>query len=214
LLPGFLGGLVSSTATAASVARRVSEQSASAGWGAVVILIASAVVFLRQILEVAVVAPGWTGWVSPPLLVLTVVLLAPAVFQWRGAKRESPIELPENPTELRFAIFFALGYGLVLLAAAAAKESLGGRALYAVAVISGLTDVDAITLSTARLVETGRIEQDLGWRVVVTASIANLIAKGVLVALAGAPGLIGRIGPWFALAAAAGSALVALWPPA
>jgi uncharacterized membrane protein (DUF4010 family) len=33
----------------------------------------------------------------------------------------------------------------------------GSRGLYAVAALSGLTDVDAITLSTAQLVNAGRI---------------------------------------------------------
>ena len=57
----------------------------------------------------------------------------------------------QNPTQLTSAVVFGVMYAGVLLALAVAKHYWNGRGLYAVAFLSGLTEMDAITLSTARL---------------------------------------------------------------
>ena len=61
--------------------------------------------------------------------------------------------MPEitNPTEIRTALTFGALYGFVLLASAWLAEVAGSGGLYLVALASGLTDVDALTLSTLRL---------------------------------------------------------------
>jgi uncharacterized membrane protein (DUF4010 family) len=58
VLGGVIGGLVSSTATTASFARRAASAPAGAGLAALVIMIASAIVYARVITEVSVVARG------------------------------------------------------------------------------------------------------------------------------------------------------------
>jgi uncharacterized membrane protein (DUF4010 family) len=69
--------------------------------------------------------------------------------------------LPQgNPAELVSALVFGGLYALVLLGAAAAQDYFGTRGLYSVAVISGLHDLDAITLSTARFMEQGQVERN------------------------------------------------------
>ena len=65
------------------------------------------------------------------------------------AAQETPE--PANPAELKSALLFGVLYAAVLLAVAFARDRFGTAGLYTVAVLSGLTDVDAITLSTARL---------------------------------------------------------------
>ena len=54
------------------------------------------------------------------------------------------------------------------------------------AILSGLTDMDAITLSTAQLVSSARLDADHGWRVIVLASLANLVFKSLIVVALGA----------------------------
>ena len=111
-------------------------------------------------------------------------------WMWLRVKRE-PAEMPEqkNPTELRSAVLFALLYAGVLMTLSATKSYLGDSSLYAVAILSGLTDMDAITLSTTRMVKLGPgiggIPSNLGWRLIVVASMANLLFKWLLVALVG-----------------------------
>jgi uncharacterized membrane protein (DUF4010 family) len=81
----------------------------------------------------------------------------------------------------------------------AVKERYGNRGLYVVAALSGLTDVDAITLSTAQLVNAGRLNAEDGWRVVVVAAISNLIFKAGAVAALGRRRLFVRILPAYGI---------------
>jgi uncharacterized membrane protein (DUF4010 family) len=75
----------------------------------------------------------------------------------------------------------------VLLGAAAARDYQGAGGLYGVAVLSELHDLDAITLSTARPVEQGHVQAELGWRLILTASLPNLVLKGAAAAFGGLP---------------------------
>jgi uncharacterized membrane protein (DUF4010 family) len=76
--------------------------------------------------------------------------------------------------------------------------------LYFVAGLSGLTDVDAITLSTSQMVNLNRISADQGWRVIIVATMSNLVFKAFMVAILGQRQLLGRISGPFGLAMAVG----------
>ena len=78
--------------------------------------------------------------------------------------------------------------------------------------ISGLTDVDAITLSTANLVEAGRLDAGPGWRAIVLASLSNLAFKGGLAGVLGGTALLRPLAPLFGCSMAAGVAVLLLWP--
>jgi uncharacterized membrane protein (DUF4010 family) len=128
--------------------------------------------------------------------------------------RNQPTEMPaqENPSELKSALGFAALYAIVVFAVAAAKQHFGQQGLYAVALLSGLTDMDAITLSTAQLVSSARLDADHGWRVIVLASLANLVFKSLIVMVVGQRQLRSRIVPLFGLVLLAGAAILLLWP--
>jgi uncharacterized membrane protein (DUF4010 family) len=120
----------------------------------------------------------------------------------------------EPPSTLRSAIAFGLLYAVVLLAVAAARQHFGEGALYAVAAMSGLTDVDAITLSTSRLIESGRLGPETGWRVILVGTLANLAFKAAIILTAGGGKLFRWVLPYFVAAALAAVLLLALWPAA
>ena len=120
----------------------------------------------------------------------------------------------ENPSELKSALGFATLYAIVVFAIAAAKEHFGERGLYTVAIFSGLTDMDAITLSTAQLVTSARLDADHGWRVIVLASLANLVFKSLIVIALGQRQLRLRIVPLFGLVLLVGASILLLWPVA
>lgn len=206
LLGGLLGGLVSSTATTLAAARRGRAEPESAKVGAMIVAAASLVAFPRMVVEVAAVAPALTptvAWMLAPtafLLTLGVLFLVKVT----GASA-APQVVPGNPTELKPALLFALLYGGVLLAVAAAREKLGPGAIYGVAALAGLTDIDAITLSTAELVATGRMEATVATSTLLIAVTANLVFKTALVAVVGGRRMLG------VLAWAFGPAFLALW---
>lgn len=213
VLGGVLGGVISSTATTVSYARRTAESPETSRLAALVIVIASAVVFARIGVLVVTVAPSFFPAAAPPLGVMLVVLAACAFVMWRWGRGDTSDMPPqENPTELRSALLFGGLYALVLLAVAFAKDKFGNSGLYVVAGISGLTDVDAITLSTSRLVGDGRLGATDAWRVILLAAMTNLVFKAALVAALGDRLLLRRVVIAFAVALAVGVTLLFAWP--
>ena len=213
LLAGVLGGLISSTATAVSYAgrtRRNPEESPSA---AIVVMIASTVVFGRILIEIGVVNPRFLPVAAPPLVVVMMGMVGLALFAYARTNRELD-GMPEHepPSDLKAAIVFGLLYGVILFAVAAAREHLGDRGLYAVAGLSGLTDMDAITLSVANLVGEGRIEGGQGWRLVLVGGLANLVFKAGAVFALGSISMRRRVLTLFGSSLAVGVLVLAFWP--
>ncbi|HYU34272.1 MAG TPA: MgtC/SapB family protein [Thermoanaerobaculia bacterium] len=212
-LAGLLGGLISSTATTVAYARRTRETSEGARLAALVITIASAVVFGRVLVEVAAVAPSYLIYIGPPIgamLGLAAVISLVAWILGRDSNAEPPE--PENPADLKSALVFGALYAGILLAVAFARDRFGTAGLYTVATLSGLTDMDAITLSTSRLVAGGRLDPSMGWRAILLAGLSNLAFKAGIVAALGSRGLFGRIALLFGLMLAGGGAILWLWP--
>src|SRR6266498_3958168 len=146
-LGGVLGGLISSTATTVSYAKRAAAAPGAIGPAAIVIMIASSVVFARLLLEIATVAPAFLPTAAPWLTALLLLSAVSSFALWfRSDKNHEEMPEQENPSELKSALVFGLIYAVVLFVVAAVKELYGSRGLYAVAALSGLTDVDAITL--------------------------------------------------------------------
>lgn len=211
-LAGLLGGVVSSTATTFSYARTTRTQPERSDTAVAIVWIASGVVFVRILIEVAAVAPGFVGTVAGPMIVMLLVFAILAAVVWHSAARpgKTPLD-PGNPSELKPALLFAAMYAAVLLAVAAAARYLGGAGLYAAAAISGLTDIDAITLSTSQLVEAGRVEASVGWRLILVASLSNLAFKVGVVSALGSRAMLRRFGSLVATAVAVGVALLWFW---
>ena len=92
-----------------------------------------------------------------------------------------------------------------------ARDRFGMAGLYAVSAISGLADVDALTLSTARLVDAGRLAADPGWRAILLAVLANLVFKAGLVAVLGSRRMLGWVAVMFGAALAGGGVVLWLW---
>lgn len=215
LLGGVLGGAISSTATTLSYARRARGQLSSAPAAAAVILIASGVVFVRIALLAAVGTEQFIQTSLPPFLILAALAIGPALAAWYCVRRQ-PSQPPEheNPSQLKSAIFFGAMYVLVLFALAGAKQFFGGfgnRAMYLVAGLSGLTDMDAITLSTARMSASDPQIAASGWRLIVVAAMANLAFKTALAGLLGGLRLAVRLLGLFSIPLAGGVLLLGLW---
>jgi uncharacterized membrane protein (DUF4010 family) len=129
---------------------------------------------------------------------------------WFRVRRE-PADMPkqENPTQLKSAIIFAIMYAVVLLALAVAQNFWQGRGMYIVAFFSGLTEMDAVTLSTARLSAVDPLVAADGWRIIVVAAAANLVSKAALAGLLGGWRLLLRMIALFAIPAL--GAIAMLW---
>lgn len=178
-LMGLLGGLVSSTATTLVFARHARANAALIPIAAVVILLANLVVLVRLGVIAAVVSPRLLAVLLPVLGGGLIVGLVGTALLWRGLRSDGALPDLElnNPTEIRTALSFGLLYAAVLFAAAWLSDYAGSQGLYAVALVSGLTDVDAITLSSLRLFELGKLAQNQVVTAVTLAFIANMAFK-------------------------------------
>ncbi len=180
LLAALAGGLVSSTAVALTNARR-----AAAGEGAPHLLaagvsIATAVSFIRVIAIVAVIKPVLLNLIAPPLATATVVavLYALVTTLWRddGERRAEPQAEYRNPFSFWPVVGFAVFLGIIIVLGRAIGETFGaGGALLGAAAV-GLADVDAITVSMARLAPAPLSHLDAA-EAILAAVASNMVSK-------------------------------------
>jgi len=211
-LAGVLGGVVSSTATTMGYARQSKVNDATTRSAVVIVWIASGMVFLRILLEVGAVAPAFLPVAAPPISIMLLLFALVTAAMWRSTNSagKSPLE-PGNPTELKPALLFGALYAVVIFAVAAAEDLLGTAGLFGAAALSGLTDIDAITLSTAQLVATDVLDPGTGSRLILVAAMSNMAFKLALVVSLGSRAMAARLSAPFLLAILLGGALVALW---
>ncbi len=179
LFLGVFGGLASSTATTMIYAKHSKTGQAMLNLAASVIVIASLVVLVRLMVVSAVVAYGALPGLLPILSSGLLFGLMVAAYNWRKMNRQTELYVPQarNPAELHTAIGFGLLYVAVLLGSAWMKDIAGSHGLYIVAFVSGLTDVDAITLSSLRLFNLGQLNEHQTVTAITIAFIANLTFK-------------------------------------
>jgi uncharacterized membrane protein (DUF4010 family) len=204
-LLGLLGGLVSSTATTIVYSRHGRVDERMARLAVVVIVLANLVVLVRIAILGGVVSPASLSALLPVLGAgfLPGLLVAAWLLRALGGSGDAPVPEIKNPTELRAALGFGVVYAAVLFLSAWLSDVAGSRGLYFVALASGATDVDAITLSSLRLLELGKLAAAEAATAIALAVVSNIGFKLALVGVIGGPGLARRCAPAM-LACAAG----------
>ena len=203
---GLLGGLVSSTAATVGAARRAREDRNAMG-AAATALLACGVLPARLMMLVAVVSPvlfqraaWWLGAIAALTMIGGFVAL-----RRNGHGVPTTRSKPRNPTQLRSALAFAGAFVLIRIVTKATIAAGGVGIFLAAAAVAGITDMDAIAMSTAREVADGAIDPQLGVRAVLVALLVNTVFKLVVTRVVGGRELFRLVLP--ALGAAA---LVAL----
>jgi uncharacterized membrane protein (DUF4010 family) len=141
---------------------------------------------------------------------VTTLLALTLFIRARDGSQTMPAQ--QNPTNLRAALLFAGIYALVSLGAAYAQDLLGSRGLYAVAAISGLSDMDAITLSSGKAVSESRMLPHEASRAIAIALISSMAMKVIICGVLGSPKLLRSAILLFTINAAAAVAVILLWP--
>jgi uncharacterized membrane protein (DUF4010 family) len=111
-----------------------------------------------------------------------------AFILWRRAAKEKDVQKGValgNPFELRPALFFAAMIAAISIASGYAASSFGSAGLYAIAALSGVADVDAMTLSAGRQAATGEVEATVAGVAVLIAVGANIVSKAAMAATIG-----------------------------
>ncbi|GAA5182961.1 MgtC/SapB family protein [Niveibacterium umoris] len=179
LLVGFAGGLVSSTATTLVFSRHARSNAMFAPAAGRVILLANLVMLVRLSLFAIVVAPASFVPIASVMLAGLLPGLIWIVFAWPSGADPASLPLPQtrNPTEVRVAFGFAALYGVVVVASTWLMETVGAGGLYLVALVSGATDVDAISLSSLQLQSAGRLLPTAAATAITIAALSNLAFK-------------------------------------
>ncbi|HET8865398.1 MAG TPA: MgtC/SapB family protein [Gracilimonas sp.] len=190
LLTAVIGGLASSTAVTVSLAQFAKQKTDNTAKIFIAgVLVASSMMFIRVIIEVAVVHPEMLHPLWIPLAVMLLLSFVCVFWLWKRSDKTEENENPSldlgNPLQLPTALKFGALLAVILVLATALKEWFGDEGIYLLALLSGLMDVDAITLSLSEMAKT-EITTAVATLGIVIAVISNTLVKaGLFIYLAG-----------------------------
>jgi uncharacterized membrane protein (DUF4010 family) len=203
-----LGGLVSSTAVTVAMSRRARRSEAMIVPAQLATFLANAVMFVRVIVICTVLSPKTAALLVVPMAVMSAVMLAGALWKGLSLSRSPSIRDGEVSLENPFALVPALKWGallaVILIVVAVAKQRFGAWGLIVAAGISGLADVDAITVAVNRQVTADALNVNLAVLAVTTATLANTVSKAIIALATGGKRFGQPIGLVFAAAMVAG----------
>lgn len=199
-LTGFLGGIVSSTPLTLNFSRRSQEEKELAKPFALAIIVAWSISYLRVLAEVATLNLPLLRRLWPPMAAAAGVGLAYGAYLHFIQPTEEKGEVPfSNPFELETALKFGLLYAVVLVISKTAEIYTGDIGIYLSSFLSGLPDVDAVTLSMAQLSRGDGLSLVTAARAIVIGVMANTVAKGSIVLATGSRELRWAVLPGFIL---------------
>jgi uncharacterized membrane protein (DUF4010 family) len=180
-LTGAAGGLISSTAVSISLSKMFQKQYALINNYAGGIAIACTFMYLRVLFEAFVVHPQLAWRLAPAYLGAT---LGGLLYSWWFYRHSQAAEInlessaiAKNPLQLSEAIKFGILFGVIYGAIAFVQGRYGNIGVYLVSFFSGLTDVDAITLSLSQLAKDGKLAETASMNGIVIASVTNSLVK-------------------------------------
>jgi uncharacterized membrane protein (DUF4010 family) len=197
LFTGLIGGLVSSTAVAATFSSLSKTNRSLIPEYAAGIVGASAIMFPRITFLAGIVNFQFAEYLVIPFL---TAFLMGIFFAYRVSNLEreerAKVEV-KNPYELSNAIKFSAFYAFILFISRNILRYLGDYGLYMVAAISGLSDVDAITLSVSKLFTASEVSLLTGIITVIIAATVNTFLKWFLTISMGSKELFKLVTPGF-----------------
>jgi uncharacterized membrane protein (DUF4010 family) len=180
LLTGVFGGLISSTAIAISLSKIYLTQKRFLKNFTAGIAIASTFMFIRVLFEAYVINQKVAWLLFIPFLAAS---LSGLIYVYLTYRSTEPLmvevenrEITKNPLQLseaiKFGLLFGVIYGLITL-----THQYGDVGVHVVAFVSGLSDVDAITLSLSQLEMDQKISLMTSVNGIVIASVTNSLVK-------------------------------------
>lgn len=182
LFTGLFAGLSSSTALTLHFARQSRVETGLSPLLASGILIACGTMFPRIMIYAAVIHPALIPHLALPVTVMALSLYLPALLIWYQQRRHGSIDRPElnqNPLELRTALMFGVLLTLVMLLGKWLRDTLGDAGVYLLATVSGIADVDAITLSLTRMAQDNLSIASAVLGIIIAASVNNVVKGGM-----------------------------------
>lgn len=187
IMMAIIGGLYSSTMVAWIFSARSRETPSASGTYTTGVIISSSIMFLRVLLVTALFNLPLAIRLSVPCLSMFVVML---FFAWRimhskGDQPPSEGGIPlGNPLDLANAAWFVFMYMAVTFFTYFSRQWFGSTGALTAGAISGIADIDAITISTAKW-SAKEVEQTSGAQIILAAILAGNVFKASLCAVRG-----------------------------
>lgn len=182
LFTSLFAGLSSSTALTLHFARLARQSPANTPLLGAGILLACGTMFPRILLYALLLSPTLVKPLLTPLLVMMLVLYVPVILtivRHQNTSISQP-ELAQNPLDLKAALILGALLVIIMLLAEWLRHGVGDTGIYLLATLSGITDVDAISLSLLRLSQTDALSISVATTAIVMAASANNLFKAAL----------------------------------
>lgn len=179
MVAGFFGGFLSSTATTITFSKKVDTENKNTRHLASAIALACTTMYMRIIIVSAFIDIGIAMKILPAYLLATVCGYMYVYYLYKDSEK-SPIDVDfmyKNPLELKEALKFGLLFGIVFGATELLKEWTGDTGVYLSALLSGVSDVDAITLSLSTLYTDEKLKLYTALIGIVIATFSNSLTK-------------------------------------
>ncbi len=216
-LTGLLGGLTSSTAVTAAMAQQARQTPGIRNACAVATVIANATMFGRVLVVVFLLDRTLFMDLAWGLGTMTVAAAIGVGVLWLIARRKQDSDphaeheqALSNPFSLGPAVKFAGFFVLILFVAKLAKLWFGDSGIYLASLVSGLADVDAITLTIAEQTKDGSLVHSVGALGITIAVAANSVVKTGIAFYSGGGRFGAIVGLVLGLATGAGIAVLLL----
>lgn len=195
---GFLSGLISSTALVFSFSGQSKKNRTVIFPYVVAVVVASTAVFFRVLLEVFILNPDLLILLLVPMLTMGITgsFFVFYFLFFKSEKQSAKIErsLSDVRTPLAFvpALKFGILFAIILFLSNWAQSYFGSSGIYLTSVVSGLLDVDAITVSISTLAN-GRLADEVAVIAITLAVMANTAFKALIFLFFGAKKVAYRV---------------------
>ena len=182
LLTGLFGGLVSSTAVSISLSQMYTTQKEYLNNFSAGIAMACTLMYIRVLFEAFVINQKLALTLLLPYTAASLSGLVFVYILYKHSKIDTAINLEDtdiakNPLQLSEAIKFGLLFGIIYGAINMVENHYGNIGVYIVSTLSGITDVDAITLSLSQLATDQKLTLQTSAAGIVIASATNSLVK-------------------------------------
>ncbi|MDD2266193.1 MgtC/SapB family protein [Sulfuricurvum sp.] len=183
---GLFGGLISSTAVAMNMARRLNENGFFAKNFAIGITLASSMMLIRAGVEIWVINPPLARAFLIPILLGSLSGYGYIGYLYVTTKREKISQDLKfnNPFDLKEALMMGLIFGATLAVIGIVNRYMGDIGVLAASFVSGFADVDAIILSLSTLSKTTLNPLTAQYAIII-AIVSNTLTKMALVLILG-----------------------------
>ncbi|MCS0305392.1 DUF4010 domain-containing protein [Vibrio diabolicus] len=185
LFTSVFAGLSSSTALTLQFSHLSREQASISPLLASGILLSCGTMFPRLLIVLSVINPQLVKLLWPIVMAMMVALYIPAWWIWRRSEVEQIEQSNKqtNPLALQSALFFGLVLAVIMLLAHALSNWFGNAGVLILSALSGITDVDAISLTLGRQSTQTLSVTTAALGILIAASVNTIVKMGMVIAI-------------------------------